>query len=245
MGTAEGRAGIGVTPVLAFDLRAGVAHFRRPDASVTHASYPFIPRTALRGLLGAVLGMEAFLEEDAWTGVRLLAPVRTQVQGMLLLGKGYFGAGQAMFNRRTSVEFVVAPHYRIYYTGAHLQELHARLRAQRAAYPTYLGSAFALTVPERVALLEGVPVAPQADQRLEAVTVVPAAAVGALEPADGAQYARAGGMLYRYLGGRRFRGAIHLIYEVTGLPISFRAAPAPQDPPSRFYATAEGLVALW
>jgi CRISPR-associated protein Cas5h len=232
-------------PVLAFDLRGSVAQFRRPDATATHATYPFVTRTALRGLLAAVLGLEAFLEEDAWTGVRLLSPVRTQVQGLMLLGKGYFGSGEAMFNRRTAVELVVRPHYRVYYAGAYFDELHRRLAARQAVYPTYLGSAFALTVPERVTLLRGRPVEVSEGQRLRAATVVPTSLVAGLEPDEGAEYGRVGGMLYRYLGGRRFRGTVHLVYEVAGGPVPFRAAPPPHDPPVRLYETEEGLVVLW
>ena len=59
--------------ILAFDLRGPLAHYRRPDTLGTHASYPFITRTALRGLISAVLGLDysELLSAEARTGLRL------------------------------------------------------------------------------------------------------------------------------------------------------------------------------
>jgi CRISPR-associated protein Cas5h len=238
----------GDTPdaILAFELRGSLAHFRRPDTTITQATYPFITRTALRGLLGAILGDESLLlEEDAWVGIRLLAPVRTQVVGMLLLGKGYFGTGDRMFSRRTAVELVVTPHYRVYYAGVRQEDLYRRIAARESMYPTYLGSAFALTFPERPERLSAEPVLLGPDEAVTAVTVVPASCVRELVPRDGAEYGRMGGVLYRYLGGRRFRGAVALLYETEGGPLTLRPAPPPHDPPVRWYRTPEGVVALW
>ena len=43
---------------------------------------------------------------------------------------------------------MVEPHYRAYYSGPLADELAARLERRQSHYPTYLGSAFCLTVPE-------------------------------------------------------------------------------------------------
>ncbi len=43
--------------VLVFEIKGKLAHFRRPDTTVTHATYPFISRTALLGMLGACASM--------------------------------------------------------------------------------------------------------------------------------------------------------------------------------------------
>ena len=50
--------------LVVFELRGPLAHYRRPDTLGTHASYPFIPRTTLRGLIAAVLGLEAQPDHD-------------------------------------------------------------------------------------------------------------------------------------------------------------------------------------
>src|SRR5262249_10509528 len=70
----RGRGG-GMSLVVVFELRGELAHFRRPDTLGTHASYPFPTRTALRGLIAAVLGEEAW-PEGGRAGLRLLGPVR-------------------------------------------------------------------------------------------------------------------------------------------------------------------------
>jgi CRISPR-associated protein Cas5h len=236
--------------VLVFDLRGTLAHFRRPDTTSTHASYPFITRTALRGLLAAVLGLDEWRGE-AWTGLRLLAQPRTRVQQMSLLGKFFLESGggeDKALNRPTSVELVVRPHYRIYFTGDHLEELTDRIREGRSTYHTYLGSAFALTFPAFVALREASDLILQPGQLVETMTVVPVHVIDELRGLrDGAQYGRAGGMLYEHLGERRFQGTINLIYEVSGnRPLSFTWREGQAAPPVRIVQLVQGeTAALW
>jgi len=75
-----------VSKILIFDVRGSVAHFRRPDTLGTHATYPFITRTALRGLLASILG-RASLPAAMRAGVRLLYPVHPVAQELSLHGK--------------------------------------------------------------------------------------------------------------------------------------------------------------
>lgn len=44
-------------PIISFRYHAKYGHFRKPYSNVSSFSYPFPPRTALAGLLGAVLGI--------------------------------------------------------------------------------------------------------------------------------------------------------------------------------------------
>jgi len=231
--------------VLVFDLKGSLAHFRRPDTTATHATYPFITRTALRGLLGAILGLEEFLYEEARAGVRLMSPVQKSVQELSMLGKGFLG-NWPEFNRPTSIELLVQPHYRIYYTGPRLEELAAFIRARRSVYHTYLGSAFALTVPEWVGVFQGSPREVSPGVALTTATVVPTHVVGRLLVDDQAQLSRAGGVLYQYLGGRRFRGTINLLYDMNGGPIRFEPLAGPFTPDVTFVdLPEEGTVCLW
>ncbi|AEJ40709.1 CRISPR-associated protein Cas5 [Sulfobacillus acidophilus TPY] len=230
--------------VMVFELRGPLAHFRRPDTTSTHATYPFITRTALRGLLAAILGRETW-PEDSWTGVSLVHPVQTRVQQLSMLGKGFLESGP-MFNRPTAVEMVVNPHYRIYYSGPLIDELATWVSQGRSTYPTYLGSAFALTYPEwegRYQLrewgAEGLVPKPL-------VTVIPVHAVTEIEPEPGVSFARVGGVLYQALDGRRFRGTMAFIYERNLRP--YRVKVAHQVHPAvRFVYTPDetGLIALW
>ena len=137
--------------ILIFDLRGPIAHFRRPDTLATHATYPFLTRTALRGLLGSILGVDE-LTGESLAGIRLLSPVRTVAQELSMHGKTWEAkSGRPdSFHRPTSIELVVQPHYRIFYAGHHADELSRRLEARQSFYHTYLGSAFCLAVPEWV-----------------------------------------------------------------------------------------------
>ncbi|ATY85847.1 CRISPR-associated protein Cas5 [Kyrpidia spormannii] len=232
--------------LLVFDLRGTLAHFRRPDTTATHASYPVITRTALRGLLGSILGLAEFSGES-WAGIQLLAPVRTVLQELSLLGKGFLTSGPAM-NRPTSIELVVNPAYRIYYHGDYQEELMARIREGRSHYHTYLGSAFALTFPRFVGSWEVPEVELTPGMTYRCRTVLPTHVVQGLvmPPGDSKlQVGRIGGVHYHYLGGRRFRGAVHLVYEVQGQPISFVPTASPAEPKVRFAQLGDEVVCLW
>ena len=231
-----------------FDLRGSLGHFRRPDTLATHATYPFITRTALHGLAGAVLGLEQ-LPESPWCGVQLLGPVATVSQELSLLGKGWTGGGPN-FSRPTAIEFLVQPHYRVYYAGCLCTELEDAISNRRSHYHTYLGSAFCLTVPEPVASFSAEEIrelSVEPGQVIESLTVVPSFAVERLELTDGCQYARVGGVVYEHLGDRRFEGSVSAIYDVEGRPVRFVAARAARDDKRvRFCHLPDGkVVTLW
>jgi CRISPR-associated protein Cas5h len=234
-----------------FDLRGALAHFRRPDTLGTHASYPFITRTALRGLVGSILGRDE-LSPETRAGVRLLNPVRTVAQELSLHGKTWEArSGRPdSFHRPTSIELIVNPRYRIYFAGPDTDELGRRLSASQSQYHTYLGSAFCLTVPERARQVEVGPPRPvQPREVLTCSTVVPAMAVARLMPESGRQYGRVGGLLREHVGPfheRRFRGTLAILYEVNGGPLTFEPAVSSPDAFWQFHdLPEEGLVCLW
>jgi len=237
------------TTLLVFDVRGTLAHFRRPDTAVTHSTYPFLTRTALRGLLGAILGTEPLRE--GWTAIELRAPVRTRTQQLSMLGKMYLdGSSTKTFHRPTAVELVIRPHYRVYYTGPQQAELAAAIRRRKSVYPTYLGVAYALTVPEYVGEWEAEPVAMRDGEVLTCRSVVPVAVVKRLEPLPDAEYARVGGLLYEMVGPRQFHGGVSVLYNAAGGPIRFVAQPAAAFPPVQLVRLKTGehageVVALW
>ncbi|MCL5292692.1 MAG: CRISPR-associated protein Cas5 [Actinobacteria bacterium] len=232
--------------VLVFDVRSDIAHFRRPDTLGTHASYPFITRTALHGLVASILGLEA-LPEMPLCGVRLLSQVKSIAHELSFLGKGWVGGGHD-FNRPTAIELIVKPHYRIYYHGPLEGELAELIREKRSYYHTYLGSAYCLTIPEYQAQYEDseATIFDPTDQFITCSTVLPVNAVRELHTQEAREYARVGGMLYEHLGNRRFRGSINLIYEVHGQPIVFAPALSFDTAQWQFRCIPdEGLVCLW
>jgi CRISPR-associated protein Cas5h len=231
--------------VVVFELRGALAHYRRPDTLGTHASYPLIPRTALRGLAASILGLEE-LPTSARCGLRLLQPVRTVAQQLSLHGKKWIGAGpNDSFHRPTSIELVVNPHYRVFYAGPRSEDLAARLQRKQSHFHTYLGSAFCLTFPEWVGTRPAEPIPPDA-RRISCTTVVPSGAVGQLLFDGEPHYARVGGMLREHIGGRRFRGTVSVIYEAAGKPVTFEPAATPPEVFWEFRQVAgEGTICLW
>lgn len=238
--------------VVVFELRGSVAHFRRPDTLGTHASYPFIPRTALRGLVAGVLGLDVWqpdqqLPADARCGIRLLAPARTVAQELSLHGKTWTArSGKTNeFHRPTSIELVVNPHYRVFYAGPRADELSGKLERQQSTYHTYLGSAFYLTFPEWQGLRRTEPV-PAGVTSITCTTVVPSPAVGRLDLSTGRGYSRVGGVSLDHLGGRRFRGTTAVIYDPAGGPVTFAPSTPDGVPFWEFrQVPGEGVVCLW
>lgn len=236
--------------VLVFEVRSSMAHFRRPDTLGTHVSYPFITRTALHGLIASVLGLD-MLPKSPRCGIRLLAPVRTVSQEMSMLGKGWSGSGSD-FNRPTSIEIVVKPHYRIYYRGPMQDDLERRIREGRSHYHTYLGSAYCLAFPSFYRSYSEADVSIlnlSGTDEITCVSVVPSEGIARLRPKQNDEYARVGGVLYEHIGGRSFRGSLNLIYEVQGRPVTF--TPAATDDTSKspkwefLNLLEEGTVCLW
>lgn len=206
-----------------FDLVGTLAHFRKPDTTATQMTYPFITPTAVKGLVGAVLGKEDFVTKDR-VGIRLINPVQVVAQQMSMLGKD---AGTS-FNRPTTIELVVNPHYRIYYAGEeNVEQLIEYLNQGHAVYPTFLGVAYALTKPKLMAICEQVEVCVGTNDYVETSTVVPSVMIRELKFMDGHSYCRAGGFMACYQGARTFEKSVDFIYERQGKEISFKPATGP------------------
>lgn len=205
-----------------FDIRGKIGHFRRPDTTVTHSTYPFITPLAAKGLVGAILGITDFVTRDK-VGIQLLSPVRTSVQQLSMLGES------GTFNRPTTVEFLVNPAYRIYYAGEeYVDELYNKLKNNHSIYPTYLGVAYALTFPELVAYSKNVDIVNE-QKNIKTSSVVPVPIIEELIFEDNYHYNRAGGFMKDYLGGRQFEKSVSYIYEKDAKVIKFLLEPNKED----------------
>ncbi|WP_340084431.1 CRISPR-associated protein Cas5 [Siminovitchia sp. FSL H7-0308] len=196
--------------VLAFDVKSSVAHFRRPDTTATQLTYPFIPPTAAKGLVGAILGIEDFTTTDK-VGIELRSSVRLVSQQLSLLHNG-----GSSFNRPTTIQLLVEPAYRIYYAGEQFfNELEIALKEKQFVYTTYLGSAFAITTPVYAGTWELNEVL-DTGKTYSARSVIPVSAIKELVPKDGHYYQRASGFMKRYEGHRTFSQSIDFIFEKSG-----------------------------
>lgn len=200
-----------------FEVRGTIAHFRRPDTTATHLTYPFITPLAAKGMVGAILGITDFMTRD-YVGIQLLNPVRTSAQQLSMLGKD---SGQT-FNRPTTVELLVNPAYLVYYVGdEYVDKLAESLKRRQYVYHTYLGVAYALTYPEFRQYYEEVEIISD-EEVIETSSVVPTNLIKELILQEDRYYSRAGGFMKDYLGERRFEKSISFIYEKDGRPIKFR-----------------------
>ncbi|MTI80797.1 MAG: CRISPR-associated protein Cas5 [Firmicutes bacterium] len=205
--------------VVAFDVKSSIAHFRRPDTTATQLTYPFMPPTAAKGLVGAILGIEDFVTRDQ-VGIQLLSPVKVVSQQLSLLGKG----GGNVFNRPTTIQLLIRPAYRIYYGGEeYVDKLEEYLKSGCAVYPTYLGSCFALTKPKYVNTWHATDISLQ--NNLTTRTVIPASVIKELELQPNHHFQRAYGFFKNYLGDRTFEQSIDYIYEENSNPTSFLPKP--------------------
>lgn len=70
-------------PIISFRYHAKYGHFRKPYSNVSSLSYPFPPRTALTGLIGAILGISKvetpvrFGENNLKVAVEIERPIKT------------------------------------------------------------------------------------------------------------------------------------------------------------------------
>ena len=234
------------------DLQAKMAHFRLPDTTVTHASYPFIPRTALHGLLASILGLKdlSYVEDGTpaqnYVGVRLMSKVASSFHGMSMLGKGWAGSSSDTFNRPVSIEILQNPYYRVFYHGSHLEKLTDMVRSRRSVYHTYLGVCYCPVYPRYVGMMDFAEIDFESIGTIEVSSVVPSSAIKRLVPQPGHSYARAGGFHYEHLGNREFRGVIHMVYEVNGKSLVITPNPEIDASKTKIACLANGEVScLW
>lgn len=144
--------------VVAFDFWGDYGHFRRFFTTSSPLTYSFPPPTAVRGIVGAILGLdkETYLQAtmDLAVGVRLLAPVRRVRWGQnLIFTKGRDGKFdptlsprrkgnvQGMVRTQVKVEYLRDARFRLYIGGETtlLDDLEDLLREHRTHYTVSLG----------------------------------------------------------------------------------------------------------
>lgn len=139
-----------------FDIAGDIAHYRRQYAITSALTYAIPPRTALCGLVGAILGLSkldnAYLasltDDQAVFGLQLLAPLRTgHVSLNLLDTKGSSTFQPKSVNPHTIMRYEVVrePRYRVYFGHPSLADKLVRIiRAGETHYTPCLGLAWML-----------------------------------------------------------------------------------------------------
>lgn len=135
-----------------FDVAGDLAHFRRPYAITTALTFPIPPRTALCGLVGALLGLpkneslRSLNDADAVFGLQMLGQLRTGHVSLNLLdtkGSPYFRPKTENPHTIMRYEVVREPRYRIWFSHAQLSsQLHQLLLEQTVHFTPCLGLAW-------------------------------------------------------------------------------------------------------
>lgn len=138
-----------MTKCLVFDIRGEWGHFRKIYTTSSPLSYSIPPRTALAGMLGALVGLDR-KEYYNWMGkdktylaLRIMSPIKKQRIGINLINTKtakYF----SQIRDRTQVkqELIKEPHYRIYFThddNDFYQQVKGYLEDGRSFYTLCMG----------------------------------------------------------------------------------------------------------
>jgi len=146
--------------VIVFDVWATFAYFRKGFTTTTALTFPFIPRSTVEGLIGAIIGLESdeYPEalENAKIAIRLVNRVKKIPFSMMHTHvdawRNFFGpylrtgtmpiSPKTPFRARVKVEFLQDPKFRIYFSHtADIQEsVRQKLRNHETAFTPYLGT---------------------------------------------------------------------------------------------------------
>lgn len=142
-----------INKVLVFDIWANHAHFRRFYTTTSPLTFPVPPRTALCGLIAAIIGLKKedneylrhFTLDKAFIGLKILNPIKkTIIAENLIHTKEAKGVGMNLITKRTQInfEFIKEPKYRIYFyhTESYIYEKAEKmLKEHKTVYTPCLG----------------------------------------------------------------------------------------------------------
>ena len=141
-------------PVCLFTVHGAFAHWRKWFTTTSALTYSFSPRTAVIGMMGAVLGVQrdevakVFTASDTRIAVCPLRPIvkdrlpEKWRQGPPILNKGRFRPAKMIEPFQENLEVIRRPHYRVvfWHRDERLRnELRERLEQKRWAYPPCMG----------------------------------------------------------------------------------------------------------
>lgn len=136
--------------VLAFDVWGQYGHFKKIYTTTSPLTYSIPPRTAVTGLIGAILGLDKteyishFSKKDAEIAVRLLNPVKKVTLSENLIHTKKAGRMMNVIRQRIQirVELLKDPRFRIYLRHndqSLMNKLSGYLEDHRSVYTPCLG----------------------------------------------------------------------------------------------------------
>jgi len=152
-------------PIIVFRYCGKYGHFRRPYSNVSSFSYPFPPRTAIAGLLGAILGVkkekvsETFTENKLKAGVAVDEEIKTithvtnfrhdssgsidysiKIPKKSKVTKALKSPPKSNMPTQIPMELLKKPAYLIYVSlNFYMDELTSRIKTERFVYTPCMG----------------------------------------------------------------------------------------------------------
>jgi CRISPR-associated protein Cas5h len=142
--------------VVVFDIWSSYGYFRRPYTTTTALTFNFIPRSAIEGIVGAILGIGS--DELSTTlasskiGLGILNEIQKFPFSTMHTHTDFWDEMQAYiyleqsrtkknYHARVNMELLANPKYRIYFSDKELtNNLADMVRSHRAIYTPYLGT---------------------------------------------------------------------------------------------------------
>jgi len=185
--------------VLALDLRSDFAHFRKFYTTTSPLTFLVPPRTAVIGLLGAILGLpkecyfESFPLHECKIGIQILKPLRKTAfkenwrAGPARLSKRTLTIAEMQDISRTPLELIKDPQYRIFFSHFKKklwENILKMLQGKKSVYTPYLGLSEFLAEVQFVGVYEAEDLKTQPSQLIDIATVSPKEALIQLDSMD-------------------------------------------------------------
>lgn len=223
--------------LLVFDIKGFFAHFRKHFSTTSSLSYSFPPRTAVAGLVAAIMGYdrdsyyEVFSSEKCRIALQVKSPVRhvTNTLNYLMTDrpltlKKLRGIGGSM---QVHVDMLVSGErqptmlsFRVFFNHEDeklLNKVAERIRSRRFAYPPYLGTANNIAEVEYVDLVDAEVYRPSGE--IEVHTLVPVSALRKVCPQHERRICLEELVPADFIKDRKLRREENYIYEGEGRPL--------------------------
>jgi CRISPR-associated protein Cas5h len=222
-----------VRRVVVFDVWSNYAYFRRPYSTTTALTFNFIPRSAIEGLVGAILGIRSDQVYEVLSSAKLALGIRSPVRKIPFatshihtdfwkVMKAYLEnrEGRGDYTSLVSFELLVEPMYRVYLDDSSIEEdLVDSLSHHRTSYTPYLGTSTMIANFAYVGCFEYV----EQKRNASVESVVPfAERLPDLEVVPGMQYSIEEDIPARVDSGRNLKSSYSAIYNPLGGTVLLR-----------------------
>jgi len=140
-----------------FDVWSSFGYFRKPYTTTTALTYPFIPRSAVEGLIAAIVGLDSVDYPDKLASSKIAVGVLNKIRklpfSISYTHSDYWnalrpylrngGIPPAHIHAPRRVEFLCEPKYRIYFSCEEksiMQDLTTNLDQKKTVFTPYLGT---------------------------------------------------------------------------------------------------------